>query len=89
MTDPIRILVCDDHELVRKGICGLISTYEGLQIVGEAADGREAVEKTAQLKPDVILLDLIMPNLGGLEAIPLLIECHPPGPYPDSDQLRG
>ena len=76
MTETIHILVCDDHELVRKGLCGLIGTYEGLEIVGEAGDGLEAIQQTSALKPDVILLDLIMPNMGGLQAIPLLKQAH-------------
>lgn len=67
---PIKVLLVDDHTLVRKGICGLLATQPDLQVVGEAADGLEAEAKAAETRPDVILLDLEMPRYGGLEAIP-------------------
>ena len=66
---PIRILVADDHAVVRKGLLALVDTEEGMEVVGEAADGTEAMEKAASLSPDVILLDLIMPRVDGIEAI--------------------
>jgi NarL family two-component system response regulator LiaR len=69
MTDTIRILVADDHAIVRKGLRTLITSEPGMEIVGEAADGVEAVLKARSLKPDVILLDMVMPRQGGLEAI--------------------
>jgi DNA-binding NarL/FixJ family response regulator len=64
----IRILIADDHALVREGIRALLSLCEDLEVVGEAADGKEAIEATARLKPDVVLMDINMPGLGGLEA---------------------
>jgi DNA-binding NarL/FixJ family response regulator len=64
----LRILIADDHELVRRGLCALLKDHEGWEICGEASDGREAVEKAAQLKPDVVILDVGMPNLNGLAA---------------------
>ncbi|HUE53113.1 MAG TPA: response regulator transcription factor [Terriglobales bacterium] len=64
----LRILVADDHELVRRGLCTLLQAHEDWEICGEAVDGREAVEKAKQLKPDVIILDVGMPNLNGLDA---------------------
>lgn len=63
----IRILVAEDHDLVRKGICVLISSIGNMEIVGEASDGREAYEKALILKPDVILMDIGMPEMNGLE----------------------
>src|ERR1700730_17375418 len=67
-TKKLRILVADDHELVRRGIRGLLRARRGWRVVGEAADGREAVEKTNKLKPDVAILDISMPDLDGLQA---------------------
>jgi DNA-binding NarL/FixJ family response regulator len=64
----IRILIADDHALVREGIRALLSLCEDLEVVGEAADGQEAIEATQRLKPDVVLMDVHMPGLGGLEA---------------------
>jgi NarL family two-component system response regulator LiaR len=69
MTENIRLLIADDHTLVRAGLCALISTESGMEVVGEAADGVEAVLKARSLRPDVILLDLVMPRQGGIEAI--------------------
>jgi DNA-binding NarL/FixJ family response regulator len=64
----LRILVADDHELVRRGIRGLLRAQRGWAVVGEASNGREAVEKTNKLKPDVAILDISMPELDGLQA---------------------
>ncbi len=69
MTDHIRILIADDHAVVRHGLRALIATEPDLELVGEAADGVEAVDLTAKLKPDVILMDMAMPRKTGLEAI--------------------
>jgi DNA-binding NarL/FixJ family response regulator len=63
-----RILVADDHEIVRLGVRSMLEAHESWQICGEAADGREAVEKTGLLKPDLIILDTGMPHLNGLDA---------------------
>ncbi len=68
-TESIRILIADDHAIVRKGLRMLITSEPGMEIVGEAADGIEAVLKARSLQPDVILLDMVMPRQDGLEAI--------------------
>src|SRR5207245_10164565 len=65
---PFRILVADDHEVVRRGLCALLQAQPDWEICGEANDGREALEKTQKLKPDVVILDIGMPTLNGLEA---------------------
>jgi len=67
--DSIRVLIADDHAIVREGQRALIETEPGMELVGEAADGVEAVHMARTLQPDVILLDLLMPRKGGVEAI--------------------
>jgi two-component system, NarL family, response regulator NreC len=64
----IRILLADDHSLVRKGLRLLLESQEGMLVVGEASDGREAVKLAAELLPDIAILDIAMPNLNGIEA---------------------
>jgi DNA-binding NarL/FixJ family response regulator len=65
---PIRVLIADDHAMVRQGLCGLLAAYGNIQVVGEAADGEEAVTLTIQLQPDVVLMDVNMPQMDGIEA---------------------
>ena len=65
---PIRVMIVDDHAMVRKGLAAFLKTEPGIDLVGEARDGREAIEYCDQLKPNVILMDLIMPDLGGVAA---------------------
>jgi DNA-binding NarL/FixJ family response regulator len=70
----LRILIADDHEVVRRGLSTLLQTHDGWEICGEAKDGREAVEMAKQLKPDVVILDVGMPNLNGLAATRQLVQ---------------
>jgi two-component system, NarL family, response regulator LiaR len=69
MTEKIRILIADDHAIVREGLRALLATEPDLELVAEATDGIQAVDKARALKPDVILLDLMMPRMDGVEAI--------------------
>lgn len=68
----IRVLIADDHTLVRDGVRALLATAGDIEVVAEAADGREAVAKARDVRPDVVLIDIAMPGLGGLEAVPML-----------------
>jgi two-component system, NarL family, response regulator LiaR len=66
---PIRLLIADDHPIVRKGLAALMDEQPDIQVVAEASDGREAIAAAREFQPDVILLDLMMPNVDGLAAI--------------------
>ncbi|MCI0478605.1 MAG: response regulator transcription factor [Anaerolineales bacterium] len=68
MSKPIRVLVVDDHAIVREGICALLARRKDIQVIGEAADGKRAIDAVAQFDPDVVLMDIQMPVLDGLEA---------------------
>lgn len=72
MTKPIRILLADDHAVLRSGLAALLNARSEMEVVGEAADGAELLTLAEATNPDVILLDLTMPRLGGLDALPLL-----------------
>jgi two-component system, NarL family, response regulator NreC len=74
---PIRMLIADDHLVLRAGLRMLLDAQPDILVVGEAANGGEVLELAASLQPDLILLDLSMPGLGGLEALPLLRKQHP------------
>jgi NarL family two-component system response regulator LiaR len=74
---PIRLLVTDDHAIVRKGIVALLATEPSIEVVGEASDGREAVAQARRLAPDVILMDLVMPSVDGPEAIRTILADQP------------
>jgi NarL family two-component system response regulator LiaR len=69
MADAIRVLVVDDHAVVREGVRALIDAEPGIEVVGEATDGLEAVHAASELQPDVVLMDLVMPRRSGIEAI--------------------
>ncbi len=77
MKQPIRVLITDDHAIVRKGLAVLLGTERDFKVVGEAQDGMEAVEKAGSLKPDVVLMDLVMPRMDGIEATRRITESHP------------
>jgi NarL family two-component system response regulator LiaR len=79
MTDQeiIKVLIVDDHDMVRRGLTTYFNTYPEIMLVGEAGDGLEAVELCQQLQPDVVLMDLVMPGMGGVEAIRHIRESNP------------
>jgi len=68
MTNKIRVLIVDDHSIVRKGIRALLTTEHDNEVIGEAGDGAEAVAQATALRPDVVLMDLVMPKMDGIEA---------------------
>lgn len=74
---PIKVLVVDDHAMVRKGMVALLNQYDDIRVIGEAANGAKAVEQVDKLDPDVILMDLAMPVMDGIESIKLIISSHP------------
>lgn len=74
---PITILLAEDHVIVRQGLCALLNADKSFQLVGEARNGREAVEKALSLKPDVIVMDIAMPILNGLEATRQILTANP------------
>ncbi len=77
MTDRIRVLIVDDHAIVRKGIRALLATEPGVEVVGEAEDGQQAVTHTGRLRPDIVLMDLVMPEFDGIEAIARITAEYP------------
>jgi DNA-binding NarL/FixJ family response regulator len=74
VADAIRVLIVDDHSVVREGLQAFLQLQDDLEVVGEAADGEEAIEAASRLQPDVILMDLVMPRLGGVAAMRTLRE---------------
>lgn len=77
MKEPIRLLIVDDHVFVRKGVRALLATEEDIEVVGEAQDGQQALERIKEHQPDVVLLDLLMPKMGGIEVIEHVIAENP------------
>jgi len=77
MNEVIRVYITDDHQIVRRGIRQLLSTEAGIEVVGEASNGKEAVAGVEELKPDIVLMDLVMPVMDGIEAIRQIKAGHP------------
>ena len=73
----IKVLLVDDHRLVREGLSSLLAAYDNIKVVGEAADGRQAVRLAQSLTPDVIVMDIAMKGLNGIEATRQIIDSHP------------
>jgi DNA-binding NarL/FixJ family response regulator len=74
---PTRVVVADDHSLFRYGLKAMLANAEGFEVVGEATTGEEAVEKVAQLGPDIVLMDIQMPGINGIEATRRILETNP------------
>jgi len=77
MSDAIKVYITDDHPIVRRGIKQLLDTEPDIEVVGEATNGREAIADVDQLKPDIVLMDLVMPVMDGIEAIRQIKAGHP------------
>jgi NarL family two-component system response regulator LiaR len=75
--EPIKVIVVDDHDMVRRGLSAYFKTYPDISLVGEAGDGIEGVELCLALQPDVVLMDLVMPRMGGVEATRQICEANP------------
>ncbi len=75
--EKLRILIADDHEVVRQGVRNLLEGRPGWEVCAEAVDGRDGVEKAVELKPDIVILDIGMPNLNGLEATRQILHNRP------------
>jgi two-component system, NarL family, response regulator NreC len=74
MSDRIRVMICEDHALLREGLRAILREHPRLEVVGEAAHGREAVEGALRLRPDVVVMDIEMPEMSGLEATRRIVE---------------
>jgi len=74
---PIRVLIVDDHGVVREGLRAYLELEPDIQVIGEARDGQEAVRRASELQPDVVLMDLVMPNMGGVDATTRIKEQQP------------
>lgn len=73
----LRLLVVDDHEVVRRGLCALLEAQASWKVVGEAVNGRDAIEMVKQLKPDVVIMDISMPEMNGFEAARGILKTAP------------
>nr|WP_290666575.1 response regulator transcription factor [Ardenticatena sp.] len=77
MPKPIRVLIADDHTVVRSGLSALLSVFDDLELVGEARTGREAIEMAERLHPDVVLMDMVMPEMDGAQATEIIRKQFP------------
>ncbi|MCG6882326.1 MAG: response regulator transcription factor [Silicimonas sp.] len=77
MTDPVRVMIVDDHAMVAEGIEALLETYEDINVIATISNGRDAIEQADTLRPDVVLLDLNMPGVTGLSATEMILERQP------------
>lgn len=75
--DRIKVLLVDDHAILREGVCALLSREPDIEVVGEAGDGQEAVELVPRVRPDVVIMDIVMPRMNGLDATKLIRDRHP------------
>ncbi|NJN18292.1 MAG: response regulator transcription factor [Oscillochloris sp.] len=75
--EPIRVLIVDDHAIVRQGLQTVVRVLKGMEWVGEARNGSEAISAVAELKPDLVLMDLVMPDVDGVQAIAAIKRDHP------------
>ena len=82
MSAPVKVLIVDDHPMVAEGIQSILETYDDIDVVGTLGNGQDAVDQISDLDPDVILMDLNMPRLGGLSATEILLEKRPRHPDP-------
>jgi DNA-binding NarL/FixJ family response regulator len=73
----LRVLIADDHESVRKGVCVILGTRGDIEVCGEASNGREAIDKAKELRPDLIILDITMPVLSGIDAAEVILRTLP------------
>lgn len=91
---PISLVVVDDHDLLREGVSGCLAAYEDLTVIGEARSGERAIELVRELRPDVLVIDLVMPGMGGIEAIRVLSRSEPAlgivglSSYSDGERIR-
>jgi NarL family two-component system response regulator LiaR len=77
MTKPIRVMIVDDHEMIRNGLTVFLEAFDDLELVGEAANGTEAVRLCAKARPNVILMDLVMPEMDGVAATRAIRQAYP------------
>ncbi|MEP3346098.1 MAG: response regulator transcription factor [Litoreibacter sp.] len=77
MTDAVKVVIVDDHPMVADGICAILSSYDDIDVIAKLCNGQEILDRVAELSPDVILMDLNMPMMGGLSATERLLERNP------------
>jgi DNA-binding NarL/FixJ family response regulator len=93
--EAISVVVVDDHDLLREGVGAALGSFADLDVIGEARSGETAIEAVAQLHPDVVIMDLVMPGMGGIESIRRLRAAHPSlgivalSSFSNGDQVRG